>query len=232
MPSADETTHSSTTAALWPPHRSCGSHYRDAVNEPPSQASAEGEARAERLVLFTDAVAAIAITLLVLPLVDAVPEAIATGEPSIDVFTENWPQIFSFLLSFFVISRLWSVHHQLFDGVVALRRGVLTLNMLWVLTIVALPFATELTGGYGEDRFAVLFYLGTILASSICLAALGVAIRGRLVVGSAIATGLLAVAFLLAVLVPATGYLGLLLLILTPLVERVWQRWHPDEQVV
>jgi hypothetical protein len=31
--------------------------------------------------------------------------------------------------------------------------------------------------------------------------------------------------------VPATGYLGLLLLILSPLVERVWQRWRPDEQV-
>ena len=202
------------------------------MNEPPRQLSAQGEAtRAERLVLFTDAVVAIAITLLVLPLVDSVPEAIGRGEPSIDVITENWPQIFSFLLSFFVISRLWSSHHQVFDGVIALRRGVVTLNMLWVLTIVALPFATEMTGGYGADRFAVLFYLGTVLASSVCLAALGVAIRGRLVVGSATPTGLLAVAFLLAVLAPATSYYGLLLLILTPLVERVWQRWHPDEQM-
>ncbi len=202
------------------------------MNERPSEPSAQGAApRAERLVLFTDAVAAIAITLLVLPLVDAVPEAIAAGETSIEVITDNWPQIFSFLLSFFVISRLWSAHHQLFDGVIALRRGVLTLNMLWVLTIVALPFATEMTGSYDADRFAVLFYLGTILASSACLAALGVAIRGRLVIGAATATGLLAAAFLLAVLVPATGYLGLLLLILSPLVERVWQRWRPDEQV-
>jgi uncharacterized membrane protein len=191
-----------------------------------------GEARSvERLVLFTDAVVAIAITLLVLPLVDAVGEAVATGASSTDVITENRAQIFSFLLSFYVIAQLWSAHHQLFQAVTVLRRGVFTLNMLWVLTIVALPFSTEMVGAYGDDRFTVLLYVGSVLASSACLSALGVAARGRFVPGALGATGPLTLAFLLVLLVPGVGYASLLLLLASPLVERVWRRWRPHDRV-
>jgi uncharacterized membrane protein len=185
----------------------------------------------ERLVLFTDAVVAIAITLLVLPLVDAVGEAVATGASSTDVITENRAQIFSFLLSFYVIAQLWSAHHQLFQAVTVLRRGVFTLNMLWVLTIVALPFSTEMVGAYGDDRFTVLLYVGSVLASSACLSALGAAVRGRLVPGALGATGPLTVAFLLVLLVPGVGYASLLLLLASPLVERLWRRWRPHDRV-
>jgi uncharacterized membrane protein len=184
----------------------------------------------ERLVLFTDAVAAIAITLLVLPLVDVVSEEVAAGAPSVDVITENRGQIFSFLLSFYVIAQLWSAHHRLFERVTAGRRGVVTLNMLWVLTIVVLPFATEMIGGYGTDRFTVLLYISTVLASSACLTALSVVIRGRLVAEAGSTTGLLVVALLLAVIVPAVGYASLLLLLLSPLAERWWRRVRPDER--
>jgi uncharacterized membrane protein len=181
----------------------------------------------ERLVLFTDAVVAIAITLLVLPLVDAVSEAVANGASSTEVITENGAQIFSFLLSFYVIAQLWSAHHQLFHAVTVVRRGVFTLNMLWVLTIVALPFSTEMVGAYGDDRFTVLLYVGSVLASSACLTALGVAARGRLVPGALGATGPLTVAFLLVLLVPGIGYASLLLLLVSPLVQRLWRRWRP-----
>jgi uncharacterized membrane protein len=185
----------------------------------------------ERLVLFTDAVVAIAITLLVLPLVDAVSEGVANGASSIEVITENWAQIFSFLLSFYVIAQLWSAHHQLFHAVTVVRRGVFTLNMLWVLTIVALPFSTEMVGAYGDDRFTVLLYVGSVLASSACLTALGVAARGRLVPGALGATGPLAVAFLLVLLVPGVGYASLLLLLVSPLVQRLWRRWRTYDRV-
>ncbi len=181
-------------------------------------------------MLFTDAVAAIAITLLVLPLVDVVSEEVAAGAPSVDVIIDNRGQIFSFLLSFYVIGQLWSAHHRLFERVTVVRRGVFTLNMLWVLTIVMLPFVTEMIGGYGTDRFTVLLYIGMVLASSACLTALSVVIRGRLVAGAGSATGLLVVALLLALIVPPVGYAGLLLLVLGPLVERLWQRWRPDER--
>ncbi|MHA6618003.1 TMEM175 family protein [Pseudonocardia sp. DLS-67] len=184
---------------------------------------------AERLVFFTDAVVAIAITLLVLPLVDAVGEAVAARQSSVEVVTENLDQIFSFLLSFVVIARLWTAHHRLFAGVATASGRVVTVNMLWVLTIVALPFPTEMVGGYGEDRFAVGLYIGTILASSACLTALAVAVQNRLVGGAGTMTVMLAVAFLVAALVPGVGYSALLLLFLAPVLDRLWRRWRPGD---
>jgi uncharacterized membrane protein len=214
-------------AGCMPPAAVTFGPVREFAREP----SAQGEPRSvERIVLFTDAVVAIAITLLVLPLVDAVSEAVAAGAPSTHVITENRGQIFSFLVSFYVIAQLWSAHHRLLEGVTAARRGVFTLNMLWVLTIVMLPFVTEMIGGYGNDRFTVLLYIGMVLASSACLTALSVVIRGRLVADAGSATGLLLVALLLAVFVPPVGYAGLLLLVLSPLVERLWRRWRPHER--
>lgn len=184
---------------------------------------------AERLVYFTDAVVAIAITLLVLPLVDAVGEAVDARRSAAEVVTDNISQFFSFLLSFAVIARLWTAHHRLFDGVATAPGRVVGLNMLWLLTIVVLPFPTEMVGGYGEDRFTVVLYIGTILASSACLTALSVAIRGRLVGGAGSMTALLALALLTAGFVPGVGYTALLLLFLAPLVERLWQRWRPGD---
>jgi uncharacterized membrane protein len=182
----------------------------------------------DRLVLFTDAVVAIAITLLVLPLVDAASAAVAAGDPSVEVITGNQQAIRSFLLSFVVIARLWVVHHRLFDGVEVASRGIVLWNIAWVLTIVVLPFTTELIGGYGEDPFAVAVYVGTILASSACLTALSMLVRGRLVPASVSATGLLVVALLLVLLVPAVGFFALLLLLLSPVVEWIWLRWRPE----
>lgn len=184
---------------------------------------------AERLVFFTDAVVAIAITVLVLPLVDAVGEAVAARRSAVEVVTDNGGQIFSFLLSFVVIARLWTAHHRLFDGVSVVTGRVVGVNMLWALTIVVLPFPTEMAGGYGDDRFAVGLYIGTILASSACLTALAVVLRHGVVGGAGTTTVLLTLAFLVRVLVPGVGYLALLLLFLAPLLDRLWWRLRPGD---
>ena len=178
----------------------------------------------DRLVLFTDAVVAIAITLLVLPLVDAVREAVATRVPSVEMITGNWQTIFSFLLSFVVIARFWWVHHQLFAMVTVASRGIVVWNFVWVLTIVLLPFVTEMVGGYNNDQFTLVFYVATILASSVCLTAMSTLARGGLASAAAATTGLLVVVLVLALLVPAVEYFWLLLLLLTPLVERLFDR--------
>jgi uncharacterized membrane protein len=183
----------------------------------------------DRLVLFTDAVVAIAITLLVLPLVDVVGDAVDAGEPSVRVITDNLPAIFSFLLSFAVIARLWLVHHRLFARVSVASRGIVFWNMLWVLTIVLIPFSTEMVGAYGEDPFTLAVYIGTILASSACLTVLSVLAHGSLRPSAVGATAMLAVALLLVVLVPPVGYFALLLLVLGPVVERLLARMLGSE---
>lgn len=166
--------------------------------------------------MFSDAVAAIAITLLVLPLVDAVAEAQAARVASVEVILENQPQIFSFLLSFGVIARLWVVHRRLFQAVEHDSRSLLFWNMLWLLTVAVLPFPTQMIGVYGDDWFTAALYIGTVLASSVCLCVIAFIVRrGVDLVGAVTTTGLLAIAFVLAALVPGVRYFALLLLLLT-----------------
>jgi uncharacterized membrane protein len=85
----------------------------------------------DRLVLFTDAVVAIAITLLILPLVDLVNEPVE--HPS-QVITEHWDQIGGFVLSFAVIARFWLTHHRTFQHVRYYTPALVMWNILWVFT--------------------------------------------------------------------------------------------------
>ena len=189
--------------------------------------SSSVERSAERLVFFSDAVVAIALTLLILPLADVVPEAAREHARSLDVITENQWKIYSFLLSFAVIGRLWMSHHRLFEQIKAYNRPLMTVNMAWLLTIVVLPFPTEMIGGFDDDRFTAVFYIATILVSDLCMMAMVLITRRdpdvarnpggvpdrRFFLG-VFNVGLLVLALALAALVPGVRYLALLPLLL------------------
>lgn len=191
----------------------------------------------DRLVFFTDAVVAIAITLLVLPLVNVVPVAAQNGQSAIEVITDHQPEVFGFLLSFAVITRLWFVHHDFFRHVRAYSRPLMMCNVGWLLTIIVLPFPTEMVGVYGDDRFTTAFYIATILLAVLFQTGLELVVRAdpelasetapplpESLRGSIIAAALLAVALVLAMAVPGLNYWTLLLLFLSPTIEKIWLR--------
>jgi uncharacterized membrane protein len=180
-----------------------------------------------------DAVVAIAITLLVLPLIEVLADARA-DQPLGDVLTSHLRQFGAFMLSFLVIARLWLAHHRLTERVGSYDGGVLTVNFGWALTIVVLPFSTQLVAVYGTDRLAIGLYIGTIAGSSLCLSAVNVLLWRRSALrrdglddgeanpaASLLTTALLLVALVLGVLVPAVNYWGLFLLFLTGPLERL-----------
>jgi uncharacterized membrane protein len=191
----------------------------------------------DRLVLFTDAVVAIAVTLLVLPLVDVVPETVRGHGASSAVITEHRAQIYSFLLSFAVIIRLWLVHHRTFEHISGYTRALMLWNAGWLLAIVVLPFTTEMVASYSaHDRFTIGFYIGVVLTAAVCQTVITVisyrtadvaseddpptigAVRGGL---STVL--LLLVALAVGVVFPQVSYYGLLLLVVEPLVSRGWR---------
>jgi len=125
----------------------------------------------DRLVNFSDAVVAIAITLLVLPLVD-LPSELAT-KPFRDVMSEHSWWLIGFGVSFLVIARLWRVHHQVFERVRDYNVALIWLNFTWLFTIVLLPFPTALLGSNDlpdATRPIDTFYLATLTLSSAALA--------------------------------------------------------------
>ncbi|SNR89414.1 TMEM175 family protein [Actinomadura mexicana] len=191
----------------------------------------------DRLILFTDAVVAIAVTLLVLPLVDVVPEAVGAHRRSVEVVTEHRTQIWSFVLSFVVIIRLWFVHHRVFEHIGGYTRALMLVNAGWLLAIVFLPFPTEMVASYpGDDRFTVMLYIGNVLVAGAFQTALtaisyrdpNVALESdpptiESVRGSLSNLALLALALAVVAVLPGVSYFALFLLLLQAPVDRFWR---------
>lgn len=129
-----------------------------------------------RLITFADAVVAIALTLLVLPLTDLANEEI--HEDNFGRFiADHYMVVVSFLISFTVIWALWRNHHRTIEHFVAYDDTLFKLHFVWLLTIVILPFATAVLDN-SDMRWANVFYiavLGVSIASLIAIARWGVA---------------------------------------------------------
>jgi uncharacterized membrane protein len=186
----------------------------------------------ERFVSFVDAVVAIAITLLILPLVDV---AVQLGDGSVTgLLADNIEQIGGFLLSFVAISALWFAQHRAIRTVVAHDPLVTRLMVAWVLTIVVLPFPTALVAQVGSEATTKIVYIGTMAISSILIALMCWAIgRNRSIrdsderpeLGHAVGTAFIFVlALAISLAVPVTGYYPLLLLLVHDPAAKVWAR--------
>jgi uncharacterized membrane protein len=62
--------------------------------------------------------------------------------------TQRWPSFASYVVSFLVIGIIWINHHSLFSNLEMIDRGVLFLNLLLLLFVVAIPFATATMAEY------------------------------------------------------------------------------------
>ena len=114
----------------------------------------------ERLLTFVDAVVAIAITLLVLPLVDLAGE-LGDGGSVADLIGDHLAELGSAVLSFVVIARLWLAQHETVRDVVAQDRRVTQLMLLWLLLIVFLPVPTALLADGGSQALTKVCLLYT-----------------------------------------------------------------------
>jgi uncharacterized membrane protein len=100
-----------------------------------------GSRASDRLITFTDAVVAIAITLLALDL--PVPTGRTVAGLWASVMSDSG-QYLAFLISFIAIAGGWSQHHELFRYARSTDGRMKSLHLAWLLTIIILPFATKL----------------------------------------------------------------------------------------
>jgi uncharacterized membrane protein len=102
----------------------------------------------DRLVNFTDAVVAIALTLQLLPLIEI--EGPKPGETVWQVIADNWGQVFAFLISFLIVVVMWTVHNRVFNVMRMYDSTILWLNLGWMLAIAFLPWPTAMYGTAGN----------------------------------------------------------------------------------
>jgi uncharacterized membrane protein len=121
-----------------------------------------------RLIALSDGVIAIAITLLVLEI--TVPE-IPPGTPLSIVpglVAEQWPEFFGYVLSFLTIGMYWVLHRRVFAQIEAHDRRLLWLNLVFLLFVAFVPYATSMFATY-PDEFGVSFYAGTLALTGFSL---------------------------------------------------------------
>ena len=170
--------------------------------------------RLDRLLVLSDGVFAISLTLLAYQLVPPAVTGSATGGGTLlSALVAMWPDVLSYMTSFTMVAVLWQAHHRLFLEV---RRfdGVLMWLVLFQLGLVAfLPFPTAVLGGHVADVVAEEFYFGSLLLTSLLWLAVRLyATGGRRLVGSSVSAAVLRRHARIAVLGP-TFLLVILLLI-------------------
>jgi uncharacterized membrane protein len=117
------------------------------------------------MILFSDAVFAIAITLLIIEIkFPELPEDFKLHPDLSHLFKETLIQGAGFFISFFFIGMSWAKHLRTFRYLKAYDNGVIFLNLLSLLFIVAFPFsASGLVHVKPYFMFPLIIYLGNIM---------------------------------------------------------------------
>ncbi|MGH3042513.1 MAG: TMEM175 family protein [Gaiellaceae bacterium] len=125
-----------------------------------------GSAEFARVIGFSDAIFAIAMTLLVLQIgVSGVPAGGGSAREMVDALLDAMPEITSFAVSFYVIGRYWLAHHWFFSRIERLDRRLLPQNLAYLGFIAFLPFPTALIGEYEGNPIAFVVFALSIGAA-------------------------------------------------------------------
>ena len=124
----------------------------------------------ERLIFFSDAVFAIAMTLLALEIRLPGGESPLTNQELLDKLLSIWPQYFAYILSFLVIGTFWITHHRRFRAIVRYDQRLIWLNMLLLMLVAFVPFPTAVLSQY-SNRTGTIFYAATLAMTGFISAA-------------------------------------------------------------
>jgi TMEM175 potassium channel family protein len=128
----------------------------------------------ERLLFFSDAVFAIAMTLLV---VDLHPPELAVSAPEASIasaLTADLGQVLAFVISFVVVGLYWEGHVRIFGAVRATDRRLIGLNLAFLIWIAFMPYPTAILGGHEPTRLTVAFYAAVQVGAGLFEAAIWV----------------------------------------------------------
>ena len=125
-----------------------------------------------RLESFSDGVIAVAITLLVLGLSIPNPDKGRLAHQ----LGHQWPQYAAYVVSFVTIGIIWINHHAMIARLSQADHSILILNLLLLMTIGVLPFATGVMASYLRDphgqSLAAAVYSGCFLLMSMAFGTL------------------------------------------------------------
>jgi uncharacterized membrane protein len=182
----------------------------------------------ERFVFFSDAVFAIAITLLVIE-IKVPPVADGLGERAWEAMLVHLgPSFFAFILTFLVVGSVWAAHHAVFRLVSKFSDALIFPNLILLMMVALVPFSSALLSERTIAPAPYAFYSLTLLAVGLAKVwVTRIALRPSLVMPRVSARSVLAarrtswllpgaaaLALVLAFVVPAWNNLAMLLILL------------------
>jgi uncharacterized membrane protein len=114
----------------------------------------------ERLIMLSDGVFAIAITLLAIEL--HLPEH--WDRTAVGLINGMWREFFAYVISFLVIAVYWASHRRTFSRFRRSDAGLTAINFVILGLITLLPFGSKMIAEGGPTGEPYLLYLGLISA--------------------------------------------------------------------
>lgn len=123
----------------------------------------------ERMVAFSDAIFAFAITLLAFNIkVPDVPGGMDSSQ-LVAWMAGLLPAIFIYALSFWVIANFWVAHHHIFERIRRLDDKLIWMNLAYLFVISLLPFPTAVLVDYGGTSAAPMLYAASMALAGLLL---------------------------------------------------------------
>ena len=131
-----------------------------------------------RTLALSDGIFAIAMTLLAFQI--QLPSLVARDGHNLGgALGRQGDSYFVYVLSFAVIGGLWLAHHRLFSHVQRADEALMSVNLVFLMTVAALPFPSAVLGRYGNQPIAVVLYASWMALAGYLLTALTLVARSR-----------------------------------------------------
>lgn len=117
----------------------------------------------QRLEAFSDGVFSVAITILAFDVrLPALPDPLSEDRLAAALVALG-PKLLSYVMSFVLVGMFWIAHHRIFQAIRRLDRGLMWLNLIFLLWIGLLPFSAATYGGHIAMRSAAVVYGANVI---------------------------------------------------------------------
>jgi uncharacterized membrane protein len=173
----------------------------------------------ERIIFFSDAVIAIAVTLLA---IDIKPPDVDVSQLPVALMGFA-PRLTSFALSFMIIGSFWVGHHITFSYLRDYDYKLAWLNILFLMFIALTPFASAMLGTYQFDVIALIIYSTIIAMAGFARAGIWeYAVRGHRLIDSGLSNDIIKKWRIRNLIAPVTFAISIPLVLINVAFVAVW----------
>jgi uncharacterized membrane protein len=173
-----------------------------------------------RLETMVDGIFAIAMTILVLGITPPKPDISRANAVLQGQIIGIIPEIFIFIVAFLILAGFWLDHHRQFHFVRTVDSALLWMNIFLLISVVLIPFSTDVTGNYPDILTAVLlFHINILIVGFIFTYNLHYISQSKQVIDPQADLKSLRILFHQSLLIPGIAFLAVIISFVNPTVS-------------